>query len=488
MEECTVQIGIGRNSKLSAAMKRYVQVCNNHKPADTRDLEVTDLDFVHVQLLNPQDTPENAAVMKHDKISVRREQSAERQANKERLRLQRDCDKEFLVMMRNLLLLNKGDVTIICGDSLRFEAYACFLRLRCPWLGALISQAGYDQRKHQQSHSATIAIRQQPSPAPSYDTDECVHPSAAKPANAQHAAARLVLHDLEHDHADAATTIENDEDDDQPNNGIYIYLVDYPGDAVLALLEYLYTNRVVALGMEAFTVACKTKPSSKVQGPVPPFPPRRWPNKGDPSISLLSCLALIRLAETASLPRLSLMAEVAATVLLNRDFVLHALELCQEQALATGNPLPRLRRAAMERLLVSEKLLSSRLLQRALEKGRMSVPTLLLGAKEAILEERVQMNEALVKRRQLLKDPTRWQENAFARFSVIDQIDKTKRAEERLKHRRSSVDKTKAPQRRREAPPRRGLKRSAGHLRSDSPRVRFAANATVMSPRTPTKR
>ena len=207
------------------------------------------------------------------------------------------------------------------------------------------------------------------------------------------------------DSSHVAAEIENDEEDlnaesDTSNNEsrisidnsklLYIEIKDHPPEAMKILLEYCYTNRVENLGFEAFMLSCRTKPQyKKMQGPVPPFSLRRWPNSGEPTIMFDVALAGIRLAEEAQLPRLSLMCEIAAAQLVDHFHAVDALSACEEQRQLTGNPLPRLRKATMEIVLVSyhsfdESVTISFLKNALLEKSSLLIPTLITGTMEAI--------------------------------------------------------------------------------------------------------
>lgn len=191
-------------------------------------------------------------------------------------------------------------------------------------------------------------------------------------------------------------SIRNPADSDSwPSNMIYVLVENHSPEAMTLLLEYCYSNRVVSLGCEAFVKACRTKPQyKKLQGPVPPFSLRaaRWPENGEPVVSLAVALAGIRLAEEAQMPRFSLMCEVAASQLVadNATAAVKALEVCGTQEQATGNSLPLLRKAAMNVVFRAHHMptsrgitgvLSSALLQ---EQGSMLVPTLMNGTMEAV--------------------------------------------------------------------------------------------------------
>jgi hypothetical protein len=127
---------------------------------------------------------------------------------------------------------------------------------------------------------------------------------------------------------------------------VWVTIPNHPPEAVKLLLEYCYTNSVIPLGQEAFEVAWS---SSHEEGSSQARPhSRQWPDKRKhPRVSFATALAGISLAEEASLPRLSLMCEVAACSLLESSNIVEALSMCTRQDQLTGNPLKRLRTAAM---------------------------------------------------------------------------------------------------------------------------------------------
>lgn len=170
----------------------------------------------------------------------------------------------------------------------------------------------------------------------------------------------------------AAAKVEDDEDDEpavrvkgrsalayrkpsteSSSNSVWVTL-DHSPQAVKLLLEHCYTNRVQSLGHEAFLKSSKF-PNQKIVGaqaarqggPVPPFRKHEWPEGGSPTVSLHLALAGITLAEEAHMPRLSLMCEIAASLLVDTKNVIDVLSACQVQLQKTGNRLPILRKAAM---------------------------------------------------------------------------------------------------------------------------------------------
>jgi hypothetical protein len=226
---------------------------------------------------------------------------------------------------------------------------------------------------------------------------------------------------------------------------LWVEIKDHSPDAIKILLEYCYTNRVENLGFEAFMHSCRTKPQyKKMQGPVPPFSLRRWPNSGEPTIKFEVALAGLRLAEGANLPRLSLMCEIAAAQLVDHTHAVDALAACELQRQTTGNPLPRLRKATMEIVLVSYQLgndnVTTAFLKNALaEKSSLLIPTLISGTVEAVEAGEKRMRHLTVS---TLCTPEKrdWQTTSRRYFDKIDKIDAIQRDRERRKRRADDDD------------------------------------------------
>lgn len=258
--------------------------------------------------------------------------------------------------------------------------------------------------------------------------------------------------------------------------GAVVVTLRYPKDAVKLLLEYLYTNRAVDLGHDAFVTACRTKPTH-IQGPVPPFSVgtstsrRRWPNRGEPAVLYATAVALVKLALEAGLPRLALMAEVAASQLVTSANIVEALSFCHETRSELGRDLDRLRKATMSVILrpASHSTQGSVWVYPSFrhelkEKRHVLVPTLLSGTMEALLDAAASAPAAAAasphhhsgssgkshhhaishhqqqryKRLQeqfVRYDPEEWRTSVFRGFKYLDRLDKLKREEERKKRR-----------------------------------------------------
>ena len=447
----TVSIGLDKTTKLKAVFKRYVDFCNSKtKDSDTPEINVDDLEFAFSQRLNENDTAETSALMKNDRIKVRKDRENERRMEATEKRNQRDSDRAFFQAMRHLLPdscpARVADVILDCRGKLMdnkgrnqrllsttVRAHSAMIRKRCPWLMAKIQKARqeakqkfeeemaqkHDTPEHQASiHDATEIEN---------DEDAEIFNAAGRAISGgsneekemdpgDNAIGRAAQVDMIEDSSDDGKVnvivVEADEDDSNhavvPNashqihsrsdpDSLTVILSDHSPEAVKILLEYCYTNRVVALGHNAFVQACATRPNSKYSGPVPPYPTsstsssgKRWPNNGLPLITFSVALATIKLAEEAGMYRLSFMCEIAASQLVTKENVVEALTMSTRQKNISGNDLSRLRKAAMEVLLrrgrrgVSEIGRTS-LFKKALDEDRaVIVPSLLQGTMEAV--------------------------------------------------------------------------------------------------------
>lgn len=392
----TVQIGLQKSTKLSAVFARYVAFCNQRTDNHHQRIAVEELEFCHVQVLHGNDTAESAALMKNDHIQVRNNRSAQREQEMEAMRLQREADKEYFKQMRSMLT-SYSNVTIDCRGttpvlSTKVKCFGPLVAQRCPWMGKLI-QATDEQLLSETEEDHIQVVPQQ--------GEEHSHPNAAR--------------------------IEGEDGEEmllQSSQANKTIVLNYPPEAVKILLEYCYTNRVHALGMEAFLTSLRTKPDQKKMiGPVPPFPQRRWPNKGEPSITFEVAISALKLADEASLPRLALMCEVAAASLVSTSNVVEALILCNDMKRKSGNGLPRLQKAAMETVLTSRTVMILPSFVNALrENAEALVPTLLSGVSEAIV-----VPEA--------EEENTWRDKAFEAFERVDLDDELCRERERRKRR-----------------------------------------------------
>ncbi|GKY99028.1 hypothetical protein MPSEU_000858500 [Mayamaea pseudoterrestris] len=483
----SVRIGLGKATLLEKVMQRYTVICNELRPEGTEAVDVSDLDFIHVQLLKAIDTPEAAALMKNDKIRVLRERRTQRAHDLERLRQQREYDKKFFEQMRGWLAMPKvgKKIALLCRSSDQhdnmqtFDVVRCdeaIVSKRCKWLGALISrQRQYELLRREQNGSRVSNLS---------EDDDNVQPVYANERLDQERRIEraLAIAHIENDNFNglffehsAAAQIENDDEDyydgEAPSALEVPIPLDVSANAIRLLLEYIYTNRVASFGVDAFTTACRTRPSEKrLEGPVPPFDVerrvRQWPNKGLPLLSFEDCIAAIQLGELASMPRFSLMAEIAASLKLSGRNVVSALTLCEKQRQLSGNPLPRLRKAVMMVLKCHRILNEPSFLDSLNSQGNEMIPSLLSGVVDAV-EAEDSADYYKRKKARLDAAPDQWRRQSMAYFPKIDQMERKARDLERSS-RRELIDKGRRSSRFTEARSRNhGLKRSARRIAPD---------------------
>jgi hypothetical protein len=181
-------------------------------------------------------------------------------------------------------------------------------------------------------------------------------------------------------------------------NLLWVPIKDHSSEAVSLLLEYCYTNRVVALGFDAFEQSCRTRPPNKSDrrhdewvgttgmSPVSPFSSKE---SGNPTITYEVAVAGIALAEEAGMHRLSLMCEIAASQLISTiNIAIDALRKCEEYNQLYKNALPRVRQAATYEIFGSRNSIDTVLMPALVseETNKLLVPPLLTGVMEAIAE------------------------------------------------------------------------------------------------------
>jgi hypothetical protein len=442
----TVSIGLDKTTKLKAVFKQYVNFCNSSSEVveSGQKMDAKDLEFSFCQLLNENDTAETSALMKNDRIRVRKVRTTERTVESERKRTQRDADRVYFQQMRHLLpdsgRSRVADVIFDCQGKLvdkhgrnqrvlstTVRAHSSMISKRCTWLKEIIQQARQKARREaeemkvaeeeeEEAKCETPPENSTKCPTEIEDDDvEVIEGEGdggkVKGRDVEAVSGAAKINDSSDDDNVNVIVVDDDDDDDndedfnplprriQPRlfetDLLVVSLPKHSPEAVKILLEYCYTNRVVSLGHDAFVQACKTRPT-KHQGPVPPYPTthsanaKRWPNNGIPIVPFSVALAAILLAEEAGIHRLSLMCEISASQLVTTSNVAEALSMSTRQKGISGNDLPRLRKAAMDVILrrgrrgVSE-IGRSAFFRKALEEERsIIVPTLFQGAMEAI--------------------------------------------------------------------------------------------------------
>ena len=468
-----MSIGLDKSTKLQAVFQRYVDFCNEHSDDP---IYLADVEFVHCQLLLGSDTAETSALMKNDRIRVRAVQAEEREKEENWRKLQRDADRHYFAQMRRLMpdlgKKTESDIILDCQGKLLDEsgrnqqvlrtsirAHPGIISKRCPWLGALIQKARSDNKdqhlvaiEYDETENDRDQLRRIESDgkmAEEEDEDDSIevlnYSPKDKPEGEESGANEIEIYDEEDQaYIDGPEEGENRRRSESPilssqqsqsnsERGLLrVTIPHHSPEAMKLLLEFCYTNRVSVLGQDAFTKACKTKPS-KHHGPVPPTTPgsRRWMNNGHPLVSFSVALAGIALAEEALMPRLSLMCEVAACQLVASTNVAEALSMCTNQKSISGNDLPLLRKAAMDVILRNGvrgvvELNRNSSFRRALDERRaVIVPTLLQGTTEAV--------DLYTKRRGFKRERP---SVAHLVFDEADTEDSYKREQERRKRRK----------------------------------------------------
>ena len=470
-----MQIGLAKLTKLSAVFDRYVEFCNERRTTQER-VEKGELEFVHSELLNGHHTTEAAALMKNDRITVRRDRTEERAAETQFQRTQRETDKNYFKEMKGLFEARHGcDVLLDCqgttyedvGQEQRksssvVRCHSFLVSKRCPFLGRFIIAARQEQARQsivsivESEVSRDVGVHREDnnkSPAAvakeSEDEDDIGVLNFENAAPGSFGDAQIVNDDDDDEpmmdtdmDSNAAACQEADDvsiDSERPDSSLLrVTLPHYSPDAVKILLEYCYTNRVASLGYEAFAQACKTKlGSDRSKGPCPPHPstnPRRRPKQGAPHLSFQTILDAMILAEDAGMPRLSLMCEVAAAQLVGVNNIVEALSTCEKQKNSTENPLPRLRKAAMDIVLRSgpRGVYALPAFLRSLEeRSSVMVPSLLAGTAEAVLnvdEKKKHSNWHAGSKRD-------WKTVAVDYFDEVDYADAYSREQERHQRR-----------------------------------------------------
>lgn len=329
-----VSIGFDKSTKLWSVFRRYVDFCN--QSAEGSDIDVIDrddLEFVHCQLLKGDETAEHNALMKNDRILVRKVETAKREIEAERKRLERDADRNFVQQLKCMMPDAGGsrtaDVILDCRGRLvdsegrnqqvlssTVRAHSAIVSKRCPWLGRIIKDARIKALKKEfddSEYDDDGAPKKQETPADvkskpktgvaeieddtnddeggiSSDTDSDDTSSGVKREKDDNL--NMAANKIEDDNNDDDDDDREDSDDpDLPTRVvdeelsdvvtsplpqrrrarglIVVQLPKYSPEAIKLLLEYCYTNRVLSLGHDAFVQSCKTKPT-KHQGPVPP--------------------------------------------------------------------------------------------------------------------------------------------------------------------------------------------------------------------------
>eukprot|EP00986_Skeletonema_menzelii_P013340 scaffold7681_cov154-Skeletonema_menzelii.AAC.8 len=478
----TVYVGLDKGSKLSVIFQHYCDFVNSKSPSTKTGSRVyikpTDLEFIHCTTLDAQHTVEASAMMKNDRIRVVRERSKDRSVKAEMIRLQRESDRKYFKELRSLLANPSPesmgcDVILECQGKVKDEkgfsqnvlattvrANSVLIAKRCKWLGQKISTAREDMRRRVEMTIPSDEVKSESkeaerSSSQSDDEEDDIVPSNPLPAGANNnnnavAADRVLAAEIEDDEeeedveVDAGKSPSNEQASTSrlrnvsPSNSVWITLQHSP-QAVKLLLEYCYTNRVQALGQDAFLKASKfPNPkhvgalAAKESGPVLPFRKHEWPDGGAPTVSLHLALAGIALAEEAHMPRFSLMCEVAASKLVDYSNVIDVLAACQTQQQQTGNRLPLLRKAAMLDCVFGKRYFENPIFKKSMEARKdLVIPSVLDGS--------IEVFPTNLESKELLKKTEKMQKEKNAIFDMLDESDRNKRLFERIKQRKQGT-------------------------------------------------
>jgi hypothetical protein len=101
-----VKITLEKSTKLSLVFARYCNFANASSSSTSSfhvQISPEDLEFSHCSILEPTDTVESSALMKEDRIIVRRDRITERKAHVEGIKEQRESDRRYFEQLRGLL-------------------------------------------------------------------------------------------------------------------------------------------------------------------------------------------------------------------------------------------------------------------------------------------------------------------------------------------------------------------------------------------------
>eukprot|EP00548_Thalassiothrix_antarctica_P005038 CAMPEP_0194132802 /NCGR_PEP_ID=MMETSP0152-20130528/3185_1 /TAXON_ID=1049557 /ORGANISM="Thalassiothrix antarctica, Strain L6-D1" /LENGTH=578 /DNA_ID=CAMNT_0038827973 /DNA_START=178 /DNA_END=1911 /DNA_ORIENTATION=- len=460
----TVCIGMDKSTKLGAVFQRFVDFVNEYSSSPLR---LDHFEFIHCTVLKNKDTAEAAALMKNDRIKVQRIRKDERELKKHAKQIQREADRNYFEHFRNLLSLDSSlspcDVILDCRGKLvdvdglnqevlrtTLRGHSAILCKRSKWLQNLIQEA----RDALDRKSVVV-----PDILNNYDDNSKNKSMSNNSDDGDDGIVKALLYPARHAPGfEGVVQIEDDDDENadnlpsvaesragspvlsspSSNTMLWVTIPNHPPQAVKLLLEYCLTNSVLSLGLEAFQTSWKSGEDDNNDENTTPSYSRRWPEgRKLPFASFAAALAGISLAEEAGIPRLSLMCEVAASRLVECSNVVEALSICTKQEQLSGNPLKRLRTAAMKYVLKRkgiDTLLRTQSFSRALKEPLRSavlVPSLFQGLGEATGKELRDINNGKLRALAI---------KTQEKFKEIDHEDSFKREMERQKHRPQSND------------------------------------------------
>jgi len=451
-----ISIGMEKATKIGKLIEQYIYNVNLQS-SHNELIQLTEVEFVHNDIFSYEDvrdmTADQCALMKGDVVQVRRNRSVERAKLAEIGRRQEEMDRTYFQDLKCGLMDGEwADITLDCRGTVNGQevlntlvrAHSSVLSLRCDWFRDLISKqrivAEEVRLERERNVQPAICIEEE-MPLNEKNDNQCDNDhdmdhefmrrnsNEASPGGlpkrlhadiSNHDSSSLPRREVSHastcnGNKEAVVVMQDDEEMDMAtplgyscynninnhsssnnynNKLLRVPIVHHSPGVVKLLLEFLYTNRCVPLGYEAFVAGSRSRA-------VNPHPVPRtysaygnnkrtaWPNRGEPMLTMDMALAAITLGEEAGVNQFTLMCEVAASQLITHHNVLDALSKCTSQAHKSGNKLNILRKSAASYLLrkpVLDELSKSRLfLKNLTEKREHVVPALLHGTRESVV-------------------------------------------------------------------------------------------------------
>ena len=173
-----ISIGLKKDTKLQSVFQHYCEFANSYQythPSDdsTKEpsrsddykppsLTIDNLEFLHCSILEGKDTAESSALMKNDRIYVRRKQTHVRKAKADDIMVQRDSDRKYFEQLRKLVPDSGSslqcDVFFHCKGKITDEhgykqevlttfvrGHSAMISKRCPWLANKIQEARHSR-------------------------------------------------------------------------------------------------------------------------------------------------------------------------------------------------------------------------------------------------------------------------------------------------------------------------------------------------------
>ena len=166
----TVYIGLDKTTKLEVVFQQFCNFVNRDCSSTTgliHSVKLSDFEFVHCTLLDKSHTVEASAMMKNDRIKVRKNDSKRRTQQAEIVRLQRESDRKYFTDLRQLIqssdCVKGSDVMLDCRGQVVDErgfkqkvlattvrVNSAVLSKRCPWLADKIEQAREEAKRREE--------------------------------------------------------------------------------------------------------------------------------------------------------------------------------------------------------------------------------------------------------------------------------------------------------------------------------------------------